>query len=117
MNDSEYNDQIEETLLAIEDSIEELIQETDMDIDYESAGGILTISLGAGGKIILNKQAPLHQLWLAAKSGGYHLDWVGDLESGHWQTDRDAEPLHVLLNRVFTEQTGVTANIKTTPTH
>ena len=110
MNNSEFNDKIEQTLLAIEDAIEVLIQETDMDLDYETGGGILTISLGVGGKIILNRQAPVKQLWLAAKSGGYHLDWINN----DWQTDRDGELLTVLLNRVFTEQTGVAANFELT---
>lgn len=109
MNDQDYSQKIEATLLAIEEAMETMIQETDMDIDYETGGGILTISLGAGGKLILNQQAPLQQLWLAAKSGGYHLDW--NSEANQWQTDRDGEPLEALFNRVFTEQTGVAANI------
>ncbi len=108
MNNREFNDKIEQTLLAIEEAIEDLIQQTDMDLDYETSAGILTISLGTAGKLILNRQAPVKQLWLAAKSGGYHLDWI----DGDWQTDRDGEKLGVLLNRVFTEQTGVDANFQ-----
>ena len=105
MNNHEYHQKIEQTLLVIEEAIEDMIQETDMDLDYESAGGILTIDLGPGGKLILNQQEPLHQLWLAAKSGGYHLDW----KDGDWYTDREGEALTDLFNRVFTEQTGVEA--------
>ncbi len=108
MNTSEFNDQIDETLLAIEEAIEDLIQESDLDLDYVTSAGILTISLGAGGKLILNRQAPVKQLWLAAKSGGYHLDW----NNGEWYTDRDNEPLTELFNRVFTEQTGIDAGFK-----
>ena len=112
MNDSQYNQLIEDTLAAIEDAVEDLIQETDMDLDYESAGGILTISLGVGGKLILNRQSPVQQLWLAAKSGGYHLDWVETEAGGQWQTDRDGESLNSLFNRVFKEQTGIEPNIQ-----
>lgn len=108
MNNSEYQQKIEQTLLVIEEAIEDMLQETDMDLDYESAGGILTIDLGAGGKLILNQQEPLQQLWLAAKSGGYHLDW----KDGEWYTDRENESLHDLFNRVFTEQTGVNGNFQ-----
>ncbi len=108
MNSSEFNQKIDDTLLVIEDAIEALIQETDMDLDYETSSGILTISLGAGGKLILNRQAPVQQLWLAAKSGGYHLDWKND----DWYSDRDNESLHDLFNRVFTEQTGIKANFQ-----
>ncbi|NVJ65216.1 MAG: iron donor protein CyaY [Gammaproteobacteria bacterium] len=110
MNSSEFNQQIEQTLLAIEDAIEDLIQATDMDLDYETSAGILTISLGEGGKLILNRQAPVQQLWLAAKSGGYHLDW--DADKNQWFTDRDQEALTDLFNRVFTEQTGVAAGFE-----
>ncbi len=106
MNNREYQQKIEQTLLVIEEAIEDMLQETDMDLDYESAGGILTICLGAGGKLILNQQEPLQQLWLAAKSGGYHLDW----KDNDWITDRGGEALTDLFNRVFTEQTGVEAN-------
>lgn len=108
MNSSEFNEKIDQTLLAIEDAVEDLLQETDLDLDYETSAGILTISLGTGGKLILNRQAPLKQLWLAAKSGGYHLDWKED----DWYCDRDGESLADLFNRVFTEQTGVQANFQ-----
>lgn len=114
MTHQEYQDRIESTLLAIEEAVENLLQNSDLDIDYDTGGGLLTISLGECGKIILNQQEPLQQLWLAAKSGGYHLDWT---EQG-WVTIRGkAEPLTELFNRVFTEQTGYNPNFNFDPKH
>lgn len=96
LNESEFNHIVDETIIAIEDALDEL----DVDIDYETGGGILTISLDNLTKVIINRQTPLKQLWVAAKSGGYHLDWHTDI----WQTDREQEELSALLNRVFNEQ-------------
>ncbi|MCW8857495.1 MAG: iron donor protein CyaY [Kangiella sp.] len=98
MTESEFNQQVDDTLIAIEEALDEL----DLDIDYETSGGILTITLENGSKIIINRQTPVKQLWLAAKDGGYHLDWAHD----QWITDKDKEPLEQLLSRVMTQQSG-----------
>ncbi|WP_417445486.1 iron donor protein CyaY [Kangiella sp.] len=98
MTESEFNQQVDDTLISIEEALDEL----DLDIDYETSGGILTITLENGSKIIINRQTPVKQLWLAAKDGGYHLDWVHD----QWITDKDKEPLEQLLSRVMTQQSG-----------
>lgn len=103
MTESEFNQQVDDTIIAIEEALDEL----DLDIDYESSGGILTITLENGSKIIINRQTPVKQLWLAAKDGGYHLDWVDD----QWITDKDQEPLPQLLSRVMTQQSGESVSI------
>ncbi|GAA0207388.1 iron donor protein CyaY [Kangiella japonica] len=99
LTESEFNDKMDQTIIAIEEALDELDQ---LDIDYETSGGILTITLENGSKVIINRQTPLKQLWLAAKDGGYHLDWV----DGQWQTDKDQEALEPLLSRVLSQQSG-----------
>lgn len=103
MTESEFNQQVDDTLIAIEEALDEL----DLDIDYETSGGILTITLENGTKVIINRQTPVKQLWLAAKDGGYHLDWVHE----QWLTDKDQEPLSQLLSRVMTQQSGESVTI------
>ncbi len=68
MNDVEYDELTDQVLLAVEDAIEAL----DLDLDYESNGGLLSISFPEGSKVIINKQPPLHQLWVATKFNGHH---------------------------------------------
>lgn len=99
LTESEFNDKMDQTIIAIEEALDEI---DEIDIDYETSGGILNITLENGSKVIINRQTPLKQLWLAAKDGGYHLDWV----DGQWQTDKDQEPLQTLLNRVLSQQSG-----------
>nr|WP_046562187.1 iron donor protein CyaY [Kangiella geojedonensis] len=104
MTETEFNDKMDDTIIAIEEALDEL---DEVDIDYETSGGILTITVENGTKVIINRQTPLKQLWLAAKDGGYHLDWI----DGKWQTDKDQESLESLLNRVLSQQSGETVSL------
>lgn len=105
MTESEFNEYVDRTLMSIEDAIED----AELDIDYETAGGILTLDFENGSKIIINRQAPVQQLWVAAKSGGFHFDW--DVDKG-WVLDADGEALSPFLNRVCSEQYGDTVNLE-----
>ncbi|MEW6995416.1 iron donor protein CyaY [Colwelliaceae bacterium MEBiC 14330] len=92
MNDSQYNLIADELLLAIEEAIEDC----GVDIDYEGVGGLLTLTFKNASKIIINKQAPLHEIWVATKFNGHHFvyndnTWL-DKRSGEefWQFLSDA---------------------------
>lgn len=74
----------------------------DSDIDCEINGGVLTLSFENGSKIIINRQEPLHQVWLATKQGGYHFDLKGD----EWVCDRSGETFWDLLEQAATQQAG-----------
>ena len=87
---------IDETLLAIEDAIDD----SGADIEYDTISGILTLEFPDDSKVILNRQGATSQLWIAAKSGGFHLDWI----DGGWFCRGEQEDLLSLLNRVCTEQ-------------
>ena len=57
----------------------------DLDVDVE--GGILTIALPGGGQYIINKNAPMRQIWLSSpKSGASHFDW--DESADGWRSTR-----------------------------
>ncbi len=103
MNESEFNQQIDGLLLVIEDAIEE----SGADVDFETVAGILTLDFDNGSKVIINRQVAMGQLWVAAKSGGYHLN----CEDGQWLVSTTHEPLAVLLDRVCTEQAGETVSL------
>jgi CyaY protein len=74
MNDSEYNMAAEDLLLAVEEAIEDCGH----DIDYEGTGGLLTLTFKNSTKIIINKQAPLHEIWVATKFNGHHFHFEDD---------------------------------------
>lgn len=96
MNESEFDKRATDTLLRIEQAIEE----SGADIDFEAAGGILTLEFGNGSKIIVNKQGAAKQIWVAAKSGGFHYGYA----DGEWINDQNGEELMSELSRLVSEQ-------------
>mgnify|MGYP001321878433 FL=1 len=98
MNDVEYDELTDQVLLAVEDAIEAL----DLDLDYESHGGLLSISFPEGSKVIINKQPPLHQLWVATKFNGHHFE----LKDGVWIDNRTGAESWALISDAFSKQSG-----------
>ena len=99
MNESEFREVAEQTIEDIQDAIDNC----DADIDYDEIGGVLTLEFEGGSKIIFSKQGAMNQLWMAAKSGGFHFDFNGEKEQ--WICDSgDNEELYAMLSRLATEQ-------------
>lgn len=103
MNESEFDKKATDTLLRIEQGIEE----SGADIDFEAAGGILTLEFANGTKIIINKQGAARQIWVAAKSGGYHYGFV----DGQWINDQGGGELMSELSRFIREQSDEKVNL------
>lgn len=101
MNESQFNQLAEETMIAVEEAIEE----SGADIDYDNVADILTLEFSNGSRIIINKQTPLCQIWVAAKSGGYHFDY--DETSELWCLNGDKQKnLFSQLSLYCTQQAG-----------
>lgn len=98
MNESDFDKRATDTLLRIEQAIEE----SGADIDFEAAGGILTLEFGNSTKIIINKQGAARQIWVAAKSGGFHYGFI----DGRWINDQSGGELMSELSRFVREQSG-----------
>lgn len=92
---------------AVLESIERAVEAGDADIDTEVNSGILTLEFDNGSKIIVNRQTPNRELWVAAKSGGFHFRFDG----AAWRDTRSGEPLPALLSRVISEQSGAVLSI------
>ena len=100
MDESTFDQLAEQTMMAIEEAIDD----SGADIDYDSAGGILTLEFENGSQIIINKQAPLTQIWVAARSGGFHFDYDETREC--WHLQGSDEELFACLSRYCSEQAG-----------
>ena len=101
MNESQFNELAEQTMLEIEEAIDA----SGADIDYDNAGDILTLEFDNGSQIIINKQTPLSQIWVAARSGGYHFDYNEDNEV--WCLNGDvSRDLMTQLSIYCSEQAG-----------
>jgi CyaY protein len=75
--------------------------EADFEVETRP-GGVLEIECGNGSKIIINRHVAAREIWVAAKSGGYHFR----LQNGDWVATRDGETLWFAIQRVLSEQTG-----------
>ena len=73
------------------------------DVDWEINDGVLSIDCGAGGRLIVNRHQPSHELWVAAKSGGFHFR----AEAGAWRDSRDGTELGAMLARILRAQAGI----------
>ena len=100
MSSFDYDQVAEDTLLEIEEAIDA----SGADIDYDNVSDILTLEFANGSKIIVNKQAPLQQLWVAARSGGYHFDYAPAEQA--WLLQGSGEELFACLGRYCSEQAG-----------
>jgi CyaY protein len=107
IDESRFNQLAEAAMNAIEEAIEA----SGADIDYDSISDILTLEFADGSRIIINKQAPARQLWVAAKSGGYHFDY--DEAAQRWVLDSDPRrDLFTCLGDYCTEQAGEPIELK-----
>jgi len=100
MTDSEYLTLAETALRAIEEAVET----SGADIDTERSGNVLTLEFENGSKIIVNLQAPMHEIWVAAKAGGFHFRH----KDGAWGDTRGESELFATLSKFASQQSGET---------
>lgn len=89
---------------AVQQEVEDIFDDSDLDIDLENSAGVLTVRFENGTQLILSRQEPIRQLWVAARSGGFHFDY--DAASERWVCDSSAEQLGEMLARITQEQSG-----------
>jgi CyaY protein len=100
MTDHEYHELADALMLTIEEQIDDC----DVDLDYESQSGILEIIFPDKSKIIINKQAPLHQVWVATKFNGHHFELQGE----RWIDNRSGAEFWQFMSEAATKQAGAT---------
>ena len=77
MTDLEFLDRAEAALRAIELACDRINEDSDADVDNQRVGGMVTLVFANRSQIVVNLQKPLHEIWMAARSGGYHYKWDG----------------------------------------
>lgn len=102
LSDAEYRTRTDAVLAAVEALVDRWLQEDVVDIDSNRTGGLLELSFPNQTKIVINTQPPLHELWLAARSGGFHFRF----SNGRWIDTRDGSDFHDALSRCASEQAG-----------
>lgn len=102
MTDLEYMDRAEAVLKAIEMACDRINDDTDADIDNQRVGGMITLVFSNGSQIVINLQKPLQEIWMAARSGGFHYKFDGQ----HWMDTKGAGEFFAHLSREASAQAG-----------
>lgn len=100
LTEARFHSLVDALQLAVEDAFDA----SDLDVDLENSGGVLTVRFDNGSQLIFSRQEPLRQLWLADRSGGFHFDY--DEESGKWTCEKTEELLGEMLERIVWERGG-----------
>jgi len=106
LSDVDYQRETGLLLARIEAAADRWLQEDLIDIDTQRTGGLLELSFPNGSKIIINTQPPLHEVWLAARDGGFHYRWL----SGQWVNTRDGSEFVQALSQHASAQGGMQLN-------
>lgn len=97
MTESEFSRLADEVLARIEHALDK------SDLDYDCNGAVMEIEFADSSKLIVNRHAPNREIWLAAKSGGFHFAW----HDGAWQSQRDGSELFAKLEELVQSGAGV----------
>ena len=100
MTDPEFMDHAEALLRSIEVCCDRINDNSDADIDNQRVGGMVTLVFSNKSQIVVNLQKPLHEIWLAARSGGHHFRTV----DGHWRDTKSGAEFFAELSRCASEQ-------------
>lgn len=103
MTDLEYLDRAEELLAQVERACDRINDTSDVDVDNQRVGGMVTLTFSNRSQIVVNLQKPLQEVWLAALAGGYHFRWV----DGCWQDSKGQGEFFSILSREGENQSGV----------
>jgi CyaY protein len=103
MTDLEFLDRAEALLGALEQQCDRINDDTDADIDNQRVGGMITLTFRNRSQIIVNLQKPLQEVWLAARSGGYHFRFDGQ----QWADTKGQGEFWAQLSRDASAQSGL----------
>jgi CyaY protein len=102
MNEAQFEAQAAAALEALEQALEQ----TELDFELKE-GGILEIEFDDASKIIVNRHAAAREIWVAARSGGFHFRWDG----AAWRDTRSGAELFGALSELVSQQSGRRARL------
>jgi CyaY protein len=102
MTDLEYLDHAEALLATVEACCDRINEQTDADVDNQRVGGMITLSFEDRSQIVINLQRPLHEVWLAARAGGFHYKFDGRA----WRDSKGQGEFFADLSRYASQQAG-----------
>jgi len=113
IDDKQFYEQGSHLLQSIELALEAADDALDLDLDIERQGGnVINIRFRDKSVIVVNTQPPLHEIWVAAKSGGYHYRWAGTMTQPLWLDTKTGRELLNDLSQFASAQAGKAITIE-----
>lgn len=102
MTESEFLAVVDGILGAIEQQADKWYDDLDIDVEAVRNGNVLTLAFDSGVKVIVNSQAPMQEMWVAAPSGGFHYR----LDGATWRDTRGGPDLSAALSEICSAAAG-----------
>jgi len=102
MTESEFLALADRILSAIEKQADQWYDERDIDVEPERSGNVVTLVFDNGTRVVINSQAPLQEMWLAAPGGAFHYR----LDGGAWRDTRGGPDLPEALGTICSKAAG-----------
>ncbi|WP_454765183.1 iron donor protein CyaY [Cupriavidus campinensis] len=107
LTESEFLVLAGQALDRLEADIEAAADAADADVEINRTGNVMELEFEDGSKIIVNSQAPMQELWVAARAGGFHFRHDG----GKWIDTRSGAELYAALSGYMSQQAGATLKL------
>lgn len=111
MDESAFLAAADATLDRIGLALDAALETSDADLDWTLKDGVLTIECGDESRIIVNRHVPNREIWVAAKTGGYHFR----AQDGRWRDTRRDDELAALLARLLKTQARIVVRMPELP--
>lgn len=102
MNETEFLARSEAILDHIESQSDDWMSLYDVDVEANRSGNVLTLIFDNSIHVVINSQAPMQEMWVAARSGGFHYRFDGT----HWVDTRGGPNMADALSQICTEACG-----------
>lgn len=102
MTETEFHERISNILDSIEAYADDWYERLDVDVDTKREANVLNLLFENRTPVVINSQAPLQELWVAAPSGGFHYRLEGDI----WKDTRGGPDLTEALSGIFSAAVG-----------
>ena len=118
IDDKQFHQIASQLLQSIELALEKADEAMDLDLDIARQGGnVINIVFRDRSVIVVNTQAPLHEIWVAAKAGGFHYRWAGSVLNPLWLDTKTGKELLADLSTFVSSQAGKDIKVSLLDTH
>ncbi len=102
MTESEFLAVFDQIVRKIEAQADHWFDVMDVEVEAVRNGSVLTLEFDRGSSIVINSQAPLQEIWVAAPEGGFHYT----LREGQWCDTRGGPSLPEALSALCSSAAG-----------